>query len=39
VPVTASMALNEGAPGINATVTYIKVWSASGRGVGVVRAG
>ncbi len=39
VPVTASLALTEGAPGVNATVTYIKVWSASGKGVGVVRAG
>lgn len=39
VPVTASLILTEGAPGVNATVTYIKVWSASGKGVGVVRAG
>ena len=39
VPVTPSLILTEGAPGVNATVTYIKVWSASGKGVGVVRAG
>lgn len=39
VSVTTSLALTEGAPGVNATVTYIKVWSASGKGVGVVRAG
>jgi hypothetical protein len=39
VPVTASLILTEGAPGVNATVTYVKVWSASGKGVGVVRAG
>lgn len=38
VPITTPI-LTEGAPGVNATVMYIKVWSASGKGVGVVRAG